>query len=177
MTFCFRLFFDVKSKWCTFPENVVCDPRTPNAPIVKPQIPIDTSICHWQGNVIGEDGAYIKSLCYYVSALTYEQASDNCQQHGMRLLRVEDDSVQKATITYLLGRFGIGNDGLYYVSGRNIDGSWYHDDRTPIYDNMLWRDGVRPESGCLIINNTGSMTFDALDCSKQIHSICEFNQI
>ena len=166
----------MKSKWCTFPENVTCDPRTPNAPIIKPQVPIDTSICEWYGNVNDLDGSFIKSLCYFNLEKSYEESLNNCQSHGMRLMRVEDSTVQSATIAYLSTRFGIGTNGIYYVSGRNNNGTWYHDDSTKIYENMIWRSEGRPESGCLILNNISSMTFDAIHCSNQIHSICEFNE-
>ncbi|CAO1377048.1 unnamed protein product [Diamesa serratosioi] len=169
------LFFDIKSNWCTFPENVTCDPRTPNAPITKPPVPIDTSICFWHDNIFRDNGDYMKTLCYFAYELTHEQASMNCQTHGMSLMRVENSLVQSATLNHLTGRFGNGNNGLYYVSGSFTNGSWYHDDNTPIYENMLWRAEGRPQSGCVIINNIGSMTFDAIDCGMQSHSICEFS--
>ena len=176
MILCCRLYFDVKSNWCTFPENVTCDPRTPNAPITKPLIPIDTSICFWNERLVSENGSYIKSLCYYITASSYEDASMNCQKHGMRLMRVEDSSVQTATLGYLVGRLGNGTDGIYYVSGTFTNGSWYHDDNTPIYENLIWKEQGRPESGCLILNNVGSMAFDSIDCSSKIHSFCEFDE-
>ncbi|CAO1417807.1 unnamed protein product [Diamesa hyperborea] len=187
------LFFDVKSNWCTFPENVTCDPRTPNAPIITtttpppvsttsmpdpttlPPVPIDTSICR----IIGEyniNGSYVKSMCYHDQENAYGAASLNCQMHGMRLLRVEDSTEQTETLNVLVSMFGSGTFGIYFASGRNIDGSWYHDDNTPIYENMLWNSEGRPSLGCVVVNNVGSMTFDAIPCEYTPHSICEFKR-
>lgn len=168
------MFFDVKSNWCTFPENVTCDPRTPNAPITTPPVPIDPSMCFWVGETNNVNGTYMKSLCYYPIEASYGEASLNCQKHGMRLMRVENSSDQTETINYLNRMFGLGTNGIYYASGKEVNGSWLHDDSTPIYENMLWRSGRTPDTGCVVINNVGFMSFDAIPCDKTVHSICEF---
>lgn len=171
-----RLFYDVTSNSCTYPENLICGSRPIIAPTMEETLPIDTSICRWHGNVIRGSGSYIKSLCYYDKQTTHQGASDICHTHGMRLLRIEDNTVQTATFAYLLDMFGKGNNGVYYISGTNIEGSWYHDENTSVNDNMQWKDGKRPESGCLALCAHIPFSIDAFSCTQNLPAICEFNK-
>lgn len=92
----FRLFFDVTSNLCTFPENLICGSRPIIPSTIEEMFPIDTSICKKYGNVTHGSGSHIKTLCYYNKQATHEEASDICHKHGMRLMRIEDNSVQRA---------------------------------------------------------------------------------
>ncbi|CAO1332259.1 unnamed protein product, partial [Diamesa tonsa] len=166
------LFFDVKSNSCTFPENVTCDPRTLNGPIIA-----DTSICPVKVDVKNIDGSYVMSLCYYDVELSYDDASMACRKHGMRLMRVENSSEQTAKMAYSVEMFGDGTGGIYHVSGKNVGDEWYHDDNTTVYDNMKWNKEWKPSSGCLILNNEGPMAFDSKPCFQGMHSICEYNKV
>lgn len=56
----------------------------------------------------------------------------------MRLMRIEDSSVQTAMFN-LIKHFRYFR--TLFVSGKFINGSWYHDENTPIYENMEWLDG------------------------------------
>ncbi|CAO1342390.1 unnamed protein product [Diamesa tonsa] len=133
---------------------------------------VDTSICKWYGNITRESGSYIKSLCYYDKDINFEEASYICHDHGMRLMRIEDNSVQTATFAYLSDKFL--DYGIYHISGRNIDGSWYHDDNTSVNDNLQWKDYKRPESGCLALLAFNPFSIGAFPCSKNLHAVCEF---
>ncbi|CAO1397708.1 unnamed protein product, partial [Diamesa tonsa] len=168
------LLFDVKSNLCTFPENLICGSRKIITPTMEEVVPIDTSICKWYGNVTGESG-YFKSICYYDKEATYEEASDFCSEHGMRLMRIEDNSVQAATFAYLLDMFGKGNSGIYHISGRNLDGFWHHDENILVNDNLQWKGGKKPKSGCLALFASYPFSIDAFPCSKNLQSICEFS--
>ena len=171
---CCRLFFDVKNNWCTSPEDVTCGPRTHNAPILTP--PIDTSICQWHSNLTDSNGRYLKSLCYYDKAATHEEALEACQSHGMRLLRIEDSSVEKLIFDFLAVKLGRRNFGIYRISGKNINGFWYHDDDTRIYENLTWQTGKIPQSGGLAFFNYNKMSFNSYPLTQVLHAIFEFKR-
>ncbi|CAO1397695.1 unnamed protein product [Diamesa tonsa] len=155
-------------------------PQYETAKIIDPEIltpevvTFDTSICKWYGNITGESGGYIKSLCYYDYDINFEEASDICHEHGMRLMRIEDNSEQSAIFAYLSEMFIKGNYGVYHISGKKIDGSWYHDENTLVNDNLQWKDGKKPESGCLALLAFDRYSIDAFPCSKNLHVVCEF---
>ncbi|CAO1377338.1 unnamed protein product [Diamesa tonsa] len=165
-------FFDPRYKECTFPEDVKCDPRTP-----KPRVNTDTSICRWRKDVKNIDGSYVMSLCYYDVELLYDDASMACRNHGMRLMRIENNSDQTAKMAHLVGMLGNGTGGIYHISGTNFVGRWFNDDNSQIYANIKWKNGREPWSGCLILNNEGPMAIDSDPyCSQEMHSICEYNR-
>ena len=173
---CCRLFFDVTYNSCIVPEKVTCDPRTINAPIITPPVPIDTSICDWYGNVTDSNGIYLKSLCRYSRQATHEEASVACQKHGMRLMRIEDSSVEKVIFEFLLEKLGGVTGGVFHVSGKNINGLWYHDDNTRIYEDLTWQSGKIPQSGVLAFFNFDTMSFDAFPNTQELHVLCEFKE-
>ncbi|CAO1417819.1 unnamed protein product [Diamesa hyperborea] len=165
-----KFFFDPRYKECTFPEDVKCDPRTP-----KPRVNTDTSICRWRKDVKNIDGSYVMSLCYYDVELLYDDASMACRNHGMRLMRIENNSDQTAKMAHLVGMLGNGTGGIYHISGTSFVGRWFNDDNSQIYADIKWNNGKEPWSGCLILNNEGPMAIDSEPCSQEMHSICEYN--
>ena len=173
---CRRLFFDVTNNSCTVPEKVTCDPRTINGPIITPPVPIDTSICQWYGNINDFDGTYLKSLCRYPKQATHEEASVACQSHGMRLLRIEDSLVENVIFEFLAVKLGRGTGGAFHVSGKNINGLWYHDDNTPIYKDLTWQTGQIPQSGGLAFLNFNIMSFNAYPFTQELNALCEFKE-
>lgn len=176
MSFSLRLFFDVNSHWCTTPNNVTCDSRTTNAPNRRPLIPIDLSKCQWFGNIFG-NGTYVKSICHVARGQLHAEAVDNCHIFGMRLLRIEDSAVQTATVAYIHTRIGVGSGGIYHVGGSKRNSIWYHDDNTSVYENMRWKNGMRPALDNLAFNNANPWFFESYPTTKILNSICEFNHI
>lgn len=164
----------MKSNSCTFLENLTCGSR----PIIA-EVKVDTSICNWVGHLTRLSGSHIKSLCYHKKGSLQKDASDLCHKHGMRLMRIENDftinSIQAATFAYLSKMFAQTRGGVYRISGTNFNGSWYHDENTLVSDNLQWKNGVRPISGCLALFDNNPPYIDAFDCHTNLNTICEFN--
>jgi hypothetical protein len=188
------LWFDVRYRWCNFPDEVVCDDRTiinPDNPgnrtTVAPPVtqqPPDISACSMHSDLF--DGlTYLKSMCIIGTSTNYEAARARCEAINMNLFIIDSSIVQTQffeTTTFLLrnqpGGFvwinGMRNVAINQWNIFNADGT----QRGPLFDGVDWVstdtiDG-RNTGECLRYSQQhGPYQAMGMQCNANSWSICE----
>lgn len=142
------------------------------------------SECSFIGNLFNESGELMKKFCEIRANFNYDQAENNCIQHGMNLLIfnsaqvLEDFSrrVVESREISKLSKVWRENEG-YWISGRkNFHGKWFtytNDYRRPLKSEIPLVDD--PRRDCLSLKRNETFILTPFNCSHAFWHFCEFN--
>lgn len=147
-------------------------------PNPKP-LPIECDLAS-SADLFRPDGTYIKTTCYVLQHLGYDDSLQFCIDHGMTLFKIPDEVTYNAFNNYLGSFFGFGGNSVFWINGKNPgNGTFYMQPG----NELLWSEipwAGPAEFPCLTFTSYGGTTeYSAytLACpTAGPYSFCEFNK-
>lgn len=135
--------------------------------------------------ILAPNGAYLKTLCIIYEKGNYAQAIDSCEQHGMKLLMIENTNTQSQLNSTLVSAWPKGRGIIFWIDGVKdlTDNEWYYyssGKKTPASTNLIWLRGAATDPGCLSTWGFDAVSFKVAgqNCSDPsiFGVICEYRE-
>ncbi|KAG5668997.1 hypothetical protein PVAND_016900 [Polypedilum vanderplanki] len=144
----------------------------------------DTATCTKTFDLYDSNGIYISSACYInLPVIGSRSAVENCRAIGMSLFTFDSASEYNALIDASTSYFGIPNNGIYWISGEKVTGTWYDsNDRTIPLDISVYNINTPTTNNgdCLIFEaSLIDSTFEIFSqtCTANRPYMCEYNRL
>jgi hypothetical protein len=132
-------------------------------------------------------GRFLKIICHRHISANFDEARENCERYGIKLLRIENGEVQQALFTYYQRNRTQRNTGR--IDGiKNEHGQWHYyfsNNRSmerPVYQNFIWHAGRQLYNTMAISNlnfpNSNQYAIDSLEHTDRDHGfICQLSSV